>query len=318
MAYADYGVWSIIIMHLITQTIFALILWAFSSWKPNMHFSILKLKKHFNFGYKITLISFLNSIVENIYYVIFGKFFAVSTLGEFERAKTLTNYPVRILTSTISKVTYPLLSSIQENNEKLKEGYKKIMILTFFVSLPLMLILSAVSDELIIIFLGDKWIDMSFFFKILCFASTLYPIHAFNMNLLKVYGKTNLLLKLEFIKKIINICLVFIALPFGIVFIAWSIVVYSVISLFINTYYTDKLIEYSLFQQFKDNSLTIIISFLIYWLIRLFLYNNTDTNYIQLLIISVLGGGFLYLLLNFIFNNYAIILIKEIIKLKKT
>ncbi len=314
LAYKGYKVWSIVYMQLSSQLIFSILIWTKSNWIPKFEFSFTKLKKHFNFGYKMTLIGFVNSIFENLYNVVLGKFFTVNTLGEFERARTFNNYPVRILTSIINKVTYPLLSTVQDDKERLQQGYKKIMIITFFVSLPLMLILSAVSEQLIVFLLGKKWEQTAYFFKILCFAGTLYPIHAFNMNLLKVYGKANLLLRVELLKKIINIILVFIALPFGIEAIAWSIVAYSLIALLFNTYYTDKFINYSLWQQVKDNFITIMTGFIVYAFINLFLYSFSGLDNVLKVIISILGGGILFLGLNLAMKNNVLALIKDIRK----
>lgn len=314
LAYKGYKVWSIVYMQLSSQLIFSILIWSKSNWVPKLEFSFVKLKKHFNFGYKMTLIGFVNSVFENLYNVILGKFFSVNTLGEFERARTFNNYPVRILTSVITKVTYPLLSTVQDNKEKLQEGYKKIMIITFFISLPLMLILSAVSEELIVFLLGKKWEQTAYFFRILCFAGTLYPIHAFNMNLLKVYGKANLLLRMELLKKVINIVMVFAALPFGIEAIAWSIVAYSFIALLFNTYYTEKFINYSLWQQVKDNLITIITGVLVYGSINVFLYFFSGLDNVVRVVISVLGGGILFLGLNLLLKNKVLVLLKEIKK----
>ncbi len=119
MAHRDFRVWSIVGMYLTTQSVNSILLWMFSDWKPGLYFSTEKLKKHFDFGNKLMLSGILNAVFDNIYSVLNGKFCSVRQLGFYDRAKVFNNYPVTILTTIIAKVTYPLLSNIQEEKERI-------------------------------------------------------------------------------------------------------------------------------------------------------------------------------------------------------
>ncbi len=312
MAYSNYGVWSIIIMQLVTQLVFTIVLWLFSEWKPTFSFSSMKLKKHFNFGYKLMLSGLLNSVFDNLYYVIIGKFYSVKQLGQFERASTFYLYPVTILTTMIGKVTYPLMSRIQEDNEKITSVYKQILQFTFFVSVPLMLLLSALAEPLFLLVLGSQWEEAAVFFKILCLAGMLYPVHAFNLNLLKVFGRSDWFLKLEIIKKVMTAVVIALALPFGIMGLVWSAVITSVLALIINTYYTNKLISYSLLRQVLDLLPTLTIGIVMYVIMYLLL--NTLGNYglyLQIILPASIGILF-YALSNYIFKNPSLQLLFDI------
>lgn len=316
-AYLDFQYWSIIVMQLSTQGIYVLFVWFTAMWTPKFFFSRSTFKKHFNFGYKIALISIFSTFFDNIYNVMIGKFYSVNQLGQFDRARTFNNYPVGILTSIITKVSYPLLSNIQDDKSLMHSAYKKIIQLTFFISLPLMAFLSVVSYPLIILVLGNEWQSAAVFFQILCAAGVLYPLNAFNMNILKVFGRSDWLLKNEVIKKLIMAALIGMAFPFGIIFLVWSLVIFSIIALVINAYYTDRLIDYSLFRQIKDSTRTIytgIIAYGISWFLFSHLQNQSEV--LQILLPFTIGYT-TFLIMNFILKNEALLFVIDLIKINK-
>lgn len=314
MAYNGYGVWSIVFMQLITQSVLALTLWIMSDWKPKKEFSAMHLKIHYNFGYKLMFSGLLNAGFNNIYNVIIGKFFTTGALGQFERARSYNDYPVTILTTMIGKVSYPLLANIQDEKQRLILVYKRILKFAFFVSAPLMLTLSAVGRPLFLLVLGEKWATAAIFFQILCFAGLLYPIHAFNLNLLKVLGRSDLFLKLEILKKCIIVIFVAIAFRYGIFGLVWSMLFSSVGALFVNTYYTNKLIGYSIWNQFSDLKLTALLSavmFIIMW----FVLSRLDgfLLIVQIVIPAIMGLTF-YVVTNFMIKNDSLQLLLELKK----
>lgn len=314
MAYNNYGVWSIITMQLCTQAILAIVLWIMSDWKPKFEFSKTKLKMHYNFGYKLMFSGLLNSSFDNIYNIVIGKFFSTSTLGQFERARSYNNYPVTILTAMIGKVTYPLLSNIQDEKERLITVYKKILKFAFFVSAPLMLTLSAIGKPLFLLVLGEKWEIAAVFFQILCFAGLLYPIHAFNLSLLKVMGRSDLFLKLEIIKKAIIVIFVLITFQYGVYGLVWSSLFSSIGALFVNTYYTQKLIQYSIWDQFKDLKTSMLISGFTYLLMfSLVKYLPLTSLLLKILIPSLIGLLF-YIMVNVVTKNDSLKLVLELRK----
>lgn len=310
MALMNYGVWSIVFMQLVTHSVLAISLWSVSSWKPSWLFSFNCLKGHFNFGYRLTISGLLNSVFNNIYNIIIGKYFTTQILGQYDRAKVFNDYPVIILTSMINKVTYPLLSGITNEDERLQMAYKQILQFAFFVSAPLMLVLSIISKPLIIIALGDQWEQAADFFKILCFAGLLYPIHAFNLNLLKVYGRTDWYLKLEFIKKGIIVLVISATFSFGVYWLVWGSVIISVLSLVVNTHYTNKLIKYSLITQIKDMRFTILNSTLMYGLMILII-NFFDLLPLYQIIIPSCFGFLFYLGMSYLLKSPSLALLLQ-------
>lgn len=252
MGYYNYGVWSIVTMYLTTQIVLSFLLWINASWKPSFKFSKQKLIYHYNFGYKIMLSGLLDTVFKNSYNVIIGKFFPVQTLGHYERAQRFNDYPSLTLTAIINQVTYPMLSKLQNNTPKLSEVYRRLVRLTFFVISPLMFGCAAIATPLFRVVLGEMWLPAVPFFQILSVGAVLYPVHAFNLNALKVYGRSDLFLRLEIIKKVILVIGLFIGFQFGIIGLVWSGVITSYISLPINMHYSSRLIDYNTKNQLLD------------------------------------------------------------------
>ncbi|HAV02256.1 MAG TPA: flippase, partial [Chryseobacterium sp.] len=252
LGYYGYGVWSIVWMFLATQFINTLFIWFFSAWKPGLHFSLEKMKYHFGFGFKLLLSGLLNIVFNNVYNVVIGKFFTVQSLGYFERARTFSDYPVTILSGVIDKVTYPLLAKIQDERDRIAGVYKQLLQFSFFITAPLMFGAAGIAYPLFELVLGDQWLPAAEYFQIICLASMFYPVHNFNINILKVYGRSDLFLKLEILKKIVLVVGILVAFPFGILGLIWSTVITSIISLLINMHYSSDMINYSPSRQLTD------------------------------------------------------------------
>lgn len=298
-----FGVWSIVWMHLSKQFIQSIMLWSFSKWKPTLHFSKEKMKYHYGFGYKLMLSGLLNTIFDNLYNIVIGKFYSLKSLGYFERARTFNVYPVSILTDVISKVTYPLLAKIQDEKEKIAKVYKQLIQFSFFVTAPLMLGAAAIADPLFDLVLGEQWMPAVPYFQIICLASMFLPVHSFNLNILKVYGKSDLFLKLEIYKKIILVIGIIISFPFGVIGLVWSSVFTSFIALLINTHYSQNLINYKTTRQLLDMIPTLLLAGIVSISMFVGVYLLQESSlYFQIIIPSIVGIS-LYLGLNYVLKT---------------
>src|SRR5690606_25512914 len=236
MGYFGYGVWAIVGMYLVSQCVKSISLWMSSGWRPSFLYSKEKAYYHYGYGYKLMLSGLLNTVFQNIYNIVIGRFYSPRELGFFERSKSFNEYPVNTITSVISKVTFPLLASLQDEKERISAVYKKLMQLSFFITAPLMLGAGSIAYPLFSLVLGEQWIEAVPYFQILCLSGMFYPIHAFNLNVFKVYGRSDLFLKLEIIKKAITTIGLIIGFQFGILGLVWSSVISNYLALFVNTY----------------------------------------------------------------------------------
>lgn len=311
----NFGVWSIICMYLTIELLKSTLLWIFSDWYPKLVFSKSKFLYHYKFGYKLMLSGLIDTLYNNLYNILIGKFYSTRNLGLYERSKQLSQYPASTVTGVIMRVCFPLLSNLKNDLVKLQVIYKKLLRISFFITCPFLLGAAAIAEPLFIIFLGDDWSDAIILFQILCFGMLLLPIHAFNLNILKVFGYSNLFLKVEVYKKIIGFITIIFAFKYGVIVIACSYVLVSYISLIINMYYSSKIINYKISSQLTDILSTLILSIfsslIIYRLINLLSFNSIFIN----IILSLLIGTLFYLLVNMLFKKSPL---HELIYLIKT
>jgi teichuronic acid exporter len=300
MAYYGYGVWALVTQFIIRNLVNVVLLWLYSSWIPLDGFHKDRFKSLFSFGYKLLISSLLDTIYRNIYLIIIGKFFTIRELGFYTRAKQFSDFPSSNLTQILDRVTFPLLSQIQDDKQKLTEKYKLLIGNTSLVFFPLMILLLTLAEPIIILVLTEKWLSVVWMLQLLCIASIWYPIHALNLNILKVIGRSDLFLKLEVYKKIITTIILIISLPFGIKGLIIGMIIASLIALFLNTSYTQKFINYSLIHQFKDISIVLFFNVLM-GLIVFYITSLIDNDLMKIIAASSVGILF-YVSVTWIFN----------------
>jgi O-antigen/teichoic acid export membrane protein len=259
----------------------------------------------------------LDTIFKNSYHIIIGKFYPVQTLGYYERAKQFNEYPSTTITGILQKVTYPMLAQLQDYTLRLSVIYRRLLRMAFFISAPLMLGLAALANPLFDLFLGPQWGPAVPYFQILSLGAMLYPIHAFNINVLKVYGRSDLFLKLEIFKKTFLILALIIGFQFGVMGLVWSSVFISIISLLINTYYSSKLINYTTKNQLLDMFPILILAGLTFLLMYLTIYLFVDYSSILQLVLAALTGIIFYPLIHSFFKASPLYDLLKIIKNRK-
>ena len=250
-AYNGYGVWSLIAQTLSMATLNVLFLNIAMPWLPKEPFSKESFKELFSFGSKLLLSGLIDRVFKNIYPIIIGKQFSVSDVGQFTQAFQVTSVPATTFTGVIQRVTYPVLSKMQKDTEKLDAAYLLALQLSALVIFPLMFGLSVTADVLIENLLGAQWQLAGEMACILALGMMLYPIHAINLNILNVKGRSDLYLRLEIIKKILITFVLFITIPMGMTAICIGMAIQSYLGLFINMHYTRKLTSITTLSQVK-------------------------------------------------------------------
>ncbi|SFF46380.1 MOP flippase family protein [Sunxiuqinia elliptica] len=252
MALLNYGVWSLVALTLSRFSLNTLFLWLWSKWKPLRTFNKESFNELFAFGSKLLISGLIDTIYQNIYYLIIGKYFSAQELGFYTRADQFKAFPSQNLNSIIGRVSYPVLSSIQDDKEKLKQAYRKIIRTTMFVTFCLMLGMAAVAKPMILTLIGEKWLPSEIYLQMLCFVGMFYPLHALNLNMLQVQGRSDLFLRLEIIKKTLAIPTIVIGIFFGIKLMIAGMMVNTLIAYYLNSFWSGKMIGYSFRQQVKD------------------------------------------------------------------
>jgi teichuronic acid exporter len=252
LAFKGFGVWSIVARQILDKFLNSLLLWVWNNFIPVLKFSVASFKDLFGYGSKLLLSGLINTAFENIYLVVIGKYFSATDLGYYTRANTFKDMPSHSITNIISRVTFPLLAQIQEDKNALKAGYKRMIKTTMFLTFSLLIGMASVASPLVLTLLGEIWRPSIVFLQLLCFVGMFFPLHALNLNLLNVLGRSDLFLRLEIIKKIFVIPVVIIGIIWGIKFMIIGMIVNSFIAYYLNSFYSGRMINYSTREQLKD------------------------------------------------------------------
>lgn len=312
LAYTGFGVWALVVQTLIRRSIEVLVLWLISKWIPQQGFSFQRFKGLFSFGSKLLFSALLDTTFQNIYTIVIGKLFSAGSLGFFTRASQFAAFPSANITGILQRVTFPVLCEIHDNETQLQTAYRKIIKFSALVIFPLMMGLAALADPLIITILTDKWAETAWMLQIMCFSMMWYPIHAINLNILNVKGRSDLFLKLEIIKKILTIIVLIITIPLGIKAMLLGQVFASYVALIINLHYTKKIINYGFWQQIMDLLPILLLSFVMGAAVYLLTFLLTSL-WLQLCL-GFIGGVLLFGGLAWAFNIGEIREIKHFIR----
>ena len=252
MAILGCGVWSLVAQGLSIQIIRTILLWLYNHWKPRLYFSKKSFSELFGFGWKLVVVSLIDTIWKESYQVVVGRVYSPATLGQYTRANNFSQLFSSNLTAVIQRVTYPVLSDIQDDKARLISAYRRIIKMTMFVTATCMLALGAVSEPLLYCLIGSKWHEATTYLPLICIAGTLYPLQAINLNMLQVQGRSDLFLGVEIIKKIILLAPLFVGVFVGIMPMLYVNLVTSFICFFLNSYYSGKFLGYTSWMQLKD------------------------------------------------------------------
>lgn len=252
MALLGFGVWSLVAQTLSNQVLRTILLWAIDRWIPKFQFSKASFQELFGFGWKMMLSGLLDTVWKELYQVVVGKFYSPATLGQYTRGNQFAQLFSSNLTNVVQRVTYPVLSNIQDERERMVNAYRRIIKTTMFITAVGMFFLGAISEPLLYCLIGPKWHEAATYLPLICISSSLYPLHAINLNMLQVQGRSDLFLGLEIIKKIIALGPLFIGAFVGIMPMLYTNIIIGIISYFLNSYYTGKFLNYSSWMQIKD------------------------------------------------------------------
>lgn len=309
MAFNNYGVWALVGQMVSVAFFRTVLLWVIVKWIPKSGFSKQSFNNLFGYGSKLLLAGILETIYRNLYTIIIGKFFQSSALGLYSRGEQIASYPSSNITGVIQRVTFPILSQIQNDQMQLKKAFTQIIRTTCFIVFPLMMFLIIVAKPLVLIILTEKWVGCVEIIQILSISFMWYPVHILNLNVLQIAGRSDLFLKIEFIKKIIGLVLLFATIPFGIILMCWGRVMYCFIELFINMYYTNRIIGSTYFQQLRQQ-IPMFLSALIMGGLSLWIISYIQNNWLKIIIALLLCSCFWLLII----KKYEKITFKQIFK----
>lgn len=252
LAYLGFGVWALVAQTLINQVCITIGFWFFSKWFPSKEFSKDSFKQLWKFGSKLLGSGLINTLYSNLYTLVIGKAFTAAEVGYYNRANQFVSFPVDTVQSMAVKVNYPVLSKLQDDDSKLVGAYKKLLSTPLYVLYPALTGLALVAEPLVQILIGSKWLPCVPYLQILAIGYMFTPLTTINLNLLYVKGRTDIVLKLELIKKPIAFAILIASIPFGIKCMVIGKALYEFIAFSFNCYYTGKFLGYGELKQLRE------------------------------------------------------------------
>ncbi len=287
MAYMGFGVWALVGHQLANQIVNTLILWFTVKWRPMLIFSVSKAKQLFSYGWKLLCSSLIDTIYNNIYSLIIGKFYSSADLGYYNRGKQFPMLIIQNINTAIDSVLFPVMAEAQDEKQRLKSMVRRSIVTSTFFIFPAMAGLAAIAKPLTVILLTEKWLPAVPFIWFCCFTYAFWPVHTANLQAIKALGRSDIFLRLEIVKKLIGVAVLVITIPFGLYTMVWGQCLTTLTSSFINAFPNKRLLGYSYSEQFKDifPSLALSILILVVTLpIQLLDLNNWVTMIIQILL----------------------------------
>jgi O-antigen/teichoic acid export membrane protein len=309
-----FGVWSLVIKTLSMQICQVILLCLLNRWKPSLVFNLKSFKRFFRFGSKLIISGIIDTIYNNLFFVLIGKMYSVSQLGYYSNAVKLRDIASYSMTNAVQRVTFPVLSSIKDDEIRLKDAFRKIIKASAFIIFPIMIGLAVMAEPLITLIFGQKWVSMAIYFQLLCFAGMLFPIHSINFNILQVKGRSDLSLLLEVINKVLLSLVVLSAVWFklGVIGLILAAVINSFISLFTIIYFSTKVIPYTVKEQLNDLIPMFIVSIVTGGVVAIIGRVLPDMNLLKLLL-QIFMGLIIYMGLSKLIKLQELNIVYEII-----
>lgn len=292
MACKGFGVWALVAQQLTNISIDTIILWITVKWRPKCDYSIDRLKKLFSYGWKLLVSALIDNVYNNLCQLIIGKKYSSSDLAFYNKGKQFPDLIVSNIVASIDSVLLPTMSRAQDTPEIVKNITRRAMKISTYIMAPLMLGMAFCAEPFIIVLLTDKWLQCVPFLRIFCITNMFYPVHTANLNAIKALGRSDLFLRLEIIKKLIGIALLFSTMWFGVKAMAYSFIVSCVLSQIINSWPNKKLLNYSYGEQLKDILPSIVLALIMGICVYPLIYIGLPT--ILALVIQIIAGAFIY------------------------
>ena len=298
MALNGFGVWTLALQPVVLAATRASLLWLHSSWRPTRTFSFAAIRELFGYASSLLLASLINTCFLNIYSLFIGKIYPAKELGYYTQGNKMCEMGVTMLYGSIQNATFPIFSSIQDDKERLIRAYRKTLRFTAFITFPIMMGLIVVARPFIELLLKEEWWPSIPFFQLLCAGGSFTILTAINNNFIKVSGRSDGILKLEYFK--IALTVVALALTFDkpVLTMVTGLVMTRAGIYLINVFYTGRFTGYKWHMQLYDLLPYILLSLAmgasVYFLGMLI------ENRLLLLLAQVLAGATVYLLLSYI------------------
>lgn len=312
MAYQGCGIWALAAQYMINTTVDTVVLWFTVKWRPKFLFSLKRLGRMFSYGWKLLVSALLDTGYNELRGLVIGKMYTPSDLAYYNKGASFPKLVVTNINTSIQSVLFPAMANEQDKRETVKAMCRRSIRISSFLMLPMMAGLALVAEPFIKLLLTEKWLPCVPYLRISCFTLAFIPIHTANLQAIKAMGRSDIFLKLEIIKKILGITVLICVAPFGVLRIAQSSILMTVLSSIINSYPNKDLLGYNYLDQIKDLFNGIlplsVMSVLVY------LSGMINIGAFPLIVIQVIVGIISYVSVSTLTKNDSFLYTLEIVK----
>jgi O-antigen/teichoic acid export membrane protein len=287
LAYAGAGYWSLVAQQVADALISSLLFFLKLKSFPSFGFDFASFKRHYSFGFKLMISALINTFYNNFLIMIVGKKYSATLVGYYAQANKINEITLKTSSQVIEKVTFPLLSSITNNEDYIKK-VKSIISYTTFVTFFLVTFIIINSEDIVILLLGDKWKDSGIILMILSFSGYSLMMESLTRSIFKSKGRADIILKLEVVKKAFCIPVLLFSIQYSLIAMLWTYVALSYFSMVVNMYMVSVSFSFNFYEQISCVIKPAIISVLTI-LLSLFLKSViNDSSSFYMMAISVL------------------------------
>lgn len=292
MAYFKFGVWALVGQSLTNICIDTLMLWLTVHWRPKFEFSWERLKTLLSYGWKLLVAALVGTISDNLRQLLIGKLYSSEDLAYYNKGDQIPNIVNGNVNAALESAIFPALSEAQDNVQNVKRMTKRVIVISTYMMAPLLVGLAACSETLVRLLLTEKWLPCVPYMRIFCITYLFYPIHTANLNAILAIGRSDIDLKLEVIKKVLEIGILILVAQHGVMAIGYSLIVICVMNMIINSYPNKKLIGYGFAEQIRDILPEIAIASIMGVLV--YIVGQLHIHDFILLLLQIVTGAIVY------------------------
>ncbi len=319
MAYLGYGVWALVGQYLFNATVDTAVLWLTVRWRPKFMFSFERLKSLLGFGSKLLGVSLISTLYNDIRQILIGKLYTTSDLAFYNKAKQFPALFDSNINTSIDSILLPTMSKEQDDVASVKAITRRSIKVSTYIMAPLLIGLAMCGDAFIELLLTEKWLPCVPYMRIFCITYIFTPMFTANYNAYKALGRSDLYLKVSIVSKIFGLAILLATLPFGVMIMAYGLLVGNFISQLVCTFPNRKLLKYSYPEQLFDILPSLVLAVVMG--AAVYAIELLPLNALLTLIIQIPVGILVYLLGSIIFKlesyTYVLNCLKNFLKHKK-
>ena len=299
MAYMGFGVWSLIAQYFVNTIVDTIVLACTLKWHVKFIFSLKSAKSLMKYGWKILLADLSGTFFGQLRNLIIGKVYTKTDLAFYNKGQQFPELIYTNLSSSIMSVLFPAMSNFSNDIDKVRYITQKSMQALVYTVVPIMLGMAAVAKPLIRIILTNKWLGAVPYLQILCIDYSIATMGVAQFQALKAIGSSDVVLKLEIIKKPVFVLLLIIGVKIDVLAVAITMTIYELYGVIVNCMQAQKYIGYKIKNQFLDNIWYIVIALVMTVVVYVIEIGQND---IVNLIVKILTGILTYLGLSKLFH----------------